>query len=187
MKKPDFDRTAIFINIVSELLHFPRRYWTFFANRTLVQGPTSMSDLNLPAEVHNMDAAFEWGANGELYIFKGTKFWRYNSLRRSIDPGYPKTISSVLPGLPNDLDAALQWKNGKTYFFKGSHYYKLDDANIRIASGYPKSISTYWMGCSPAGLINGGKISPKHSSASITLSSVFLRLVSAAFIALVLL
>ena len=111
-----------------------------------------------------MDAAVEWGANGELYIFKGNKFWRYNGHKRSIDPGYPKTIHSVLPELPNHVNAALQWKNGKTYFFKGTQYYALDDASIRIRKGYPKSISTYWMGCSPAGLI-GGKISPHSSSA----------------------
>lgn len=122
-----------------------------------------MSELNLPAAVHNMDAAVEWGANGNLYIFKGNKFWRYNGHKRSIDPGYPKTIQSVLAELPSNLNAALQWKNGKTYFFKGTQYYSLDDTAIQIRKGYPKSITTYWMGCSPEGLI-GGKISPYRSS-----------------------
>lgn len=138
------------------------RYWTY-ANRTLVQGPSNLTELNLPSEAHSMDAAVEWGANGELYIFKGNKFWRYNSERTSIDPGYPKTIHSVLPDLPNHVNAALQWKNGKTYFFKGTQYYALDDASIQIQRGYPKSVSTYWMGCSPAGL-RSGKISPYRSS-----------------------
>ena len=124
-----------------------------------------------------MDAAVEWGANGELYIFKGDMFWRYNGYKNSIDPGYPKTIHSVLPRLPNHIEAALQWKNGKTYFFKGTEYYNLDDASVRIRNGYPKSISTYWMGCSPAGLI-GGKISPYRSSlSSIACRSVFPRTV----------
>lgn len=124
-----------------------------------------MSELNLPAAVHNMDSAVEWGANGQLYIFKGDRFWRYDSDRKSIDLGYPKTIRSVLPDLPSNLNAALQWKNGRTYFFKGTQYYSLDDASIRIRNGYPKSITTYWMGCSPEGLI-GGKISPYRSSKS---------------------
>lgn len=120
-----------------------------------------------------MDAAVEWGANGELYIFKGSMFWRYNNYKKSIDPGYPKTIQSVLPKLPSHIEAALQWKNGKTYFFKGAEYYTLDDASVRIRKGYPKSISTYWMGCSPVGLI-GGKISPYRSSlSSIATRSVF--------------
>jgi len=148
------------------------RYWTY-SNRTLVQGPRNVTELNLPAEVHNMDAAVEWGANGELYIFKGSMFWRYNNYKKSIDPGYPKTIQSVLPKLPSHIEAALQWKNGKTYFFKGAEYYTLDDASVRIRKGYPKSISTYWMGCSPVGLI-GGKISPYRSSlSSIATRSVF--------------
>ena len=128
-----------------------------------MQGPRNLTELNLPTEVHDVDAAVEWGANGELYIFKGEMFWRYNNNKKSIDPGYPKPIHSVLSKLPNHLDAALQWKNGKTYFFKGTQYYALDDASVRIRSGYPKLISTYWMGCSPAGLI-GGKISPYRSS-----------------------
>lgn len=115
-----------------------------------------------------MDAAVEWGANGHLYIFKGNKFWRYDSSRKSVDPGYPKTIQSILPGLPNNLNAALQWKNGRTYFFKGSQYYSLDDSSIRIRNGYPKSITTYWMGCSPEGLAMG-KISPYSSSHSFSL------------------
>ena len=130
-----------------------------------MQGPRNVTELNLPSETHNMDAAVEWGANGELYIFKGSMFWRYNSYKKSVDPGYPKTIQSVLPRLPSHIEAALQWKNGKTYFFKGAEYFSLDDASVRIRKGYPKSISTYWMGCSPAGLI-GGKISPYRSSRS---------------------
>lgn len=141
---------------------FTYRYWTF-KNRTLIKGSSDISELNLPADVHNMDAAVEWGANGHLYIFKGNKFWRYDSSRKSVDPGYPKTIQSIVPGLPNNLNAALQWKNGRTYFFKGSQYYSLDDSSIRIRNGYPKSITTYWMGCSPEGLAMG-KISPYSSS-----------------------
>ena len=138
------------------------RYWTY-KNRTLVKGPSNVSELNLPAAAHNMHAAVEWGANGKLYIFKGDKFWRYDNNRRGIDPGYPKTIQSVVPDLPSNLNAALQWKNGKTYFFKGTQYYSLDDASIQIRKGYPKSITTYWMGCSLEGLIEG-KISPIRSS-----------------------
>lgn len=138
------------------------RYWAY-KNRTLIKGPSNLSELNLPTTVHNMDAVVEWGANGHLYIFKGSMFWRYNGHKRSMDPGYPKTIQSVLPQLPSNLNAALQWKNGKTYFFKGTQYYSIDDASIRIRKGYPKSITTYWMGCSPEGLV-GGKISPYRSS-----------------------
>ncbi|XP_068684571.1 uncharacterized protein [Montipora foliosa] len=142
------------------------RFWTF-KNRIPIKGPSNLSEINLPADVHNMDAAVEWGANGHLYIFKGNMFWRYDSLRKSIDPGYPKRIQSNLPDLPSNLNAALQWKNGRTYFFKDFQYYSLDDTSIRIRKGYPKSITTYWMGCSPEGLAMG-KISPFRSSNGLT-------------------
>lgn len=130
------------------------RYWTY-KNRNLVKGASNVSDLNLPNAVHNMDAAVERGADRHLYIFKGDKFWRYDGYKKSVDPGYPKLIQSVLPGLQRNIHAALQWKNGKTFFFKGERYYVLDDSSWRIRQGFPKSISTYWMGCSPEGLASG--------------------------------
>ena len=140
--------------LIAKIL-FLCRYWTY-KNMNLVKGASNVSDLNLPNTVHNMDAAVEWGANGNLiYIFKGNKFWRYDDYRKSVDPGYPKLIRSVLPGLPRNIHAALQWKNGKTFFFKGERYYALDDSSRRIRQGFPKSISTYWMGCSPEGLASG--------------------------------
>lgn len=130
------------------------KYWTY-KNMNLVKGASNVSDLNLPNAVHNMDAAVERGADGHLYIFKGDKFWRYDGYKKSVDPGYPKLIRSVLPGLQRNIHAALQWKNGKTFFFKGERYYVLDDSSWRIRQGFPKSISTYWMGCSPEGLTSG--------------------------------
>lgn len=39
-----------------------------------------------------MDVVVEWGVNGELYIFKGSMFWRYNSYKKSVDFGYFKII-----------------------------------------------------------------------------------------------
>ena len=36
-----------------------------------------------------------------------------------ITDGFPKPISEVFPGLPNDIDAGFYYyRTGKTYFFK---------------------------------------------------------------------
>ena len=117
-----------------------------------------------------MDAALIWGGNGRAYFFKGDKYWRYNELKKSVDPGYPRLTRHGW-GVPNNLDAALQWKNGKSYFFKGLEYYGYDDFADLIPAKYPLKISSYWMGCSPEGFVNG-KIAPVGSPARASLPSL---------------
>ena len=78
---------------------------------------------------------------------------------KRIDHGYPRPIRGAWNGVPDNLDAAMQWKNGKSYFFKGIRYYGLDDHTLTVPSIYPRRISTYWMSCSAKGLINS-KLAP---------------------------
>ena len=143
-----------------------------------LKGPKDVSvswregGLGLPKELHNMDAAVEWPGNGRTYFFKGEDYWRYNWKTRTIDQGYPRKIAKAWLDVPNDLNAALQWKNGKTYFLKGRQYYALKRrGRPRVDTGYPKDISTYWMGCSQEGL-TGGKISPGKSSSFTVIPSI---------------
>lgn len=44
----------------------------------------------------------------------------YRLTDNGIYAGYPKKISSLFAGVPNDLDGAFTWSNDKTYFFKVS-------------------------------------------------------------------
>ena len=66
-----------------------------------------------------------------------------------MDAGYPRPISDGFPGIPDNLDAAIQWaRNGNFYFFKGSHYWRYDFRHGRsnppvLSSGYPKSINLW--------------------------------------------
>ena len=117
-----------------------------------------------------MDAALRWGGSGDIYFFKGEKYWRYNE-RKGIDYRYPRLTRLSWLGVPDNLDAAIQWKNGKSYFFKGRQYYGIDDFSTSVGSGYPKDIATYWMACSSNGL-TGGKIAPlKLNSETPTINS----------------
>ncbi|TRY69363.1 hypothetical protein TCAL_07676 [Tigriopus californicus] len=99
----------------------------------------------------DIDAALLWGKNSQLYLFRGSLYWKYNFDKRTVEDSYPLEINKRWRGVPNNLSAALRWTNGKTYFFKGSSYYRFDDdtfavdANPRVR--YPRTIGKWWLGC----------------------------------------
>lgn len=48
-----------------------------------------------------------------------------------IESSYPKPIST-LRGIPNNLDAAFEYKNGHTYFFKKGEYWRSDKESFQV-------------------------------------------------------
>ncbi|GBP21371.1 Matrix metalloproteinase-14 [Eumeta japonica] len=120
----------------------------------------------------NIDAAFTY-KNGKTYFFKGSKYWRYNGQR--VDGNYPKDISeaqrppvkatypkslSNWEGIPDNIDAALQYTNGYTYFFKGGSYWRFNDRTFSVDTdnpAFPRSTAFWWLGCSsaPRGTVGG--------------------------------
>ena len=53
-------------------------------------------------------------------------------------------------GVPQDLEAALQWDNGKTYFFKGGGYWRFNDRRFavdRAKPPFPRNTAEWWLGC----------------------------------------
>ena len=60
-----------------------------------------------------------------------------------MERGFPRSIESGFPGVPENIDAALVWaRNNKIYLFKGSRYWKLDPDNPRnpVDESYPRKI-----------------------------------------------
>lgn len=126
------------------------RFWVY-KNKEYIHGPAKISELNLPDELANMDAAFQWVRNGKIYFFKGSKYWRFDSTSDKLkaDAGYPRDIS-VWRGVPNDINAVCQWKK-RSYFFKGNKYYAYDDKAVQLLKDnenpYPRDVALNWMGC----------------------------------------
>ena len=51
---------------------------------------------------------------------------------------WPKKISEVFPGLPNNIDTAFTWGvDGNTYFFKGEHQYVWNRRTNRVDGPTP--------------------------------------------------
>ena len=119
----------------------------------MLEGPYWISEgfKGFPAHFRNINAAFVWPGNNQLYIFRGPEYWRFSRKPKSdqyrMDYGYPRKIHSAWRHVPHNFDTVFAWRNGKTYFFKGSKYYRLDDRRIRVSYGYPRSIRDDWSRC----------------------------------------
>jgi len=134
------------------------QYWKFENQRPYPGYPKQLSE-GFPGIPTNLDAAFVWGGNGKIYFFRGSQYWKF-------DPGsqphvrsdqYPKSIS--LWGLPDNIQAALQWDNGRTYFFKAGDYWRFDDRKFSIDRGdpsFPRSTLKWWFGCSTGAQFSKG-------------------------------
>ncbi|MBN3290662.1 MMP2 collagenase, partial [Polypterus senegalus] len=122
------------------------QYWIYSAS-TLERGhPKKLSTLGLPADLQKVDAAFSFGKNKKTYIFAEDKFWRYNEAKKKMDPGFPKLIADAWNGVPDSLDAALEFQgSGFSYFFKDWYYLKLDDRTLKIVK--VGNVKTDWLGC----------------------------------------
>ncbi|XP_046668364.1 matrix metalloproteinase-2 isoform X3 [Homalodisca vitripennis] len=125
------------------------KYWRYTGKVMDGDYPKEISEgfTGIP---NNIDAAMVWGGNGKIYFYKGSKFWRFDPTQRPpVKSTYPKPISNW-EGIPNNLDAALQYTNGYTYFFKGGSYYRFNDRAFMVDSAdppFPRPAGYWWFGC----------------------------------------
>ena len=107
------------------------QYWRFSGVK---------SDRGYPKKINSgfsgipddIDAAFVWSGNEKIYFFKGSKYWKFDpEARPPVEADYPKPINNWV-GIPDNIDAALQYDNGYTYFFKGDQYYRFDDMKFEV-------------------------------------------------------
>lgn len=108
------------------------KYWRYNGRQVDGDYPKEISEGFTGIPDH-LDAALVWGGNGKIYFYKGTKFWRFDPLKRPpVKATYPKLISNW-EGVPNNIDAALQYTNGFTYFFKDDKYYRFNDRTFTVS------------------------------------------------------
>ncbi|XP_046393280.1 matrix metalloproteinase-14 isoform X2 [Ischnura elegans] len=128
------------------------KYWRYTGKRMDENYPMDISEgfTGIP---DNVDAAMVWGGNGKIYFFKGSKFWRFDpSQRPPVKSTYPKPIGNW-EGVPDNLDAALQYTNGYTYFFKDGLYYRFSDSMFMVDPAdppFPRPAGYWWFGCRSA-------------------------------------
>ena len=108
-------------------------------------GYPKLISSGFPGIPNNIDAAFKWVANGKMYFFKGSQYWRFESDlgstgRPGVSDKYPQPIS-VWKGIPNNIDSVVTYENKRTYFFKGNTYYRFNDAEFTVSVDFMRRIS----------------------------------------------
>ncbi|XP_055375270.1 matrix metalloproteinase-2-like [Condylostylus longicornis] len=128
------------------ILFTGNQYWVYNGYQLQENSPRPLSDYGIPQNISSINAAMYWPKNYKTYLFGSTEFWRYDDNSKSLDDGYPKSMSRWI-GIPENIDAAATIPNGKTYFFKGNIYWLYNNVWIRPEPGYPRRASNAWLGC----------------------------------------
>lgn len=112
-----------------------------------ISGPHSIHDgsdplrLNLPSWVSKIDAAFTWHKNGRIYLFSGSRYWKYDVAKKRLDRGYPKYTRDNWQGVTRPVTSAFRSeKDGRTLLFAGRKVYRVNDRAVHVESGYPRNI-----------------------------------------------
>nr|XP_034840825.1 matrix metalloproteinase-14-like [Maniola hyperantus] len=135
------------------------KYWRYNGKKMDSDYPKKISEgfTGIPNNIH---AALVWSGNGKIYFYKGSKFWRFDPAQRPpVKSTYPKPLSNW-SGIPDNIEAALQYTDGYTYFFKGGSYWRFNDKTFSVDTdnpAFPRSTGYWWLGCSsaPRGTVEG--------------------------------
>lgn len=129
------------------------KYWRFSEIGIMDRGYPKDFSKGFDGIPDDVDSAMVWAVNKKIYFFKGSQYWKFDPDKKPpVDASYPRQISNW-DGIPNNLDAALQYKNGKTYFFKNGKYYRFDDEKFVLDEdanpSFPREAGFWWFGCDP--------------------------------------
>merc|ERR1719348_478109 len=127
------------------------KYWRFSDIGNMDFGYPKEFSKGFSGIPENVDAAFLWPVNNKIYFFKGSQYWKFDPEKNPpVSDTYPRPISNW-QGVPNNLDAALQYSNGKTYFFKDGKYFRFDDRKFEVDTTanppFPRETGYWWFGC----------------------------------------
>ncbi|XP_067096582.1 matrix metalloproteinase-19-like [Osmerus mordax] len=99
---------------------------------------------NIPS---NVDSALYLNRNNKVIFLKGSVYWQWDENRAMDISLYPKPISQLFSGLPDNTEAAFAWTDGYMYFFKGDKFWRINEFHPTADEGYPHSTRQKWMLC----------------------------------------
>lgn len=90
------------------------KYWVFKEVSAEPGYPHSLVELGTSLPQDGIDTAVRWESVAKTYFFKGNQYWRYNEEKRTVDTGYPRSIS-VWKGVPEAPQGAFVSREGSEY------------------------------------------------------------------------
>uniref|UniRef100_A0A3Q2Y8A2 Matrix metallopeptidase 21 n=1 Tax=Hippocampus comes TaxID=109280 RepID=A0A3Q2Y8A2_HIPCM len=125
----------------------------------------------------------------DVYFFKGTQFWKYDSDNDKVfgqDPEghrYPRKISEGFPGISGPIDTAVyDRRDSCIYFFKNTLVYAFSVESNGVAPGFPKAIQKAFPpvsgGDHPGGNIDVAYFSYAHNAVFLFKGRRFWQVVS---------
>ncbi|XP_044116543.1 neutrophil collagenase [Neovison vison] len=117
------------------------QYWALNGYDIKQGYPRDISDYGFPSSVRAIDAAVYY--RRKTYFFVNDQIWRYDNQRQSMEPGYPKAIASIFPGIETRVDAVFQ-QDHVFLFFSGPRYYAFDLGAHRVIR---VDRSQRWLNC----------------------------------------
>ncbi|XP_033970594.1 matrix metalloproteinase-18-like [Trematomus bernacchii] len=103
----------------------------------------SIHEYGFSSRVKQVDAAVHISEYGKTVFFIGEFYYRYDELKRRMDPGFPRLIQKDWPGIPKRVDAAFKL-DGNIFLFSGAKSYQYDFRQTRVMNTIS---ANSWLGC----------------------------------------
>ncbi|KAL6093238.1 hypothetical protein STEG23_006768, partial [Scotinomys teguina] len=119
------------------------KYWLINNLVPQPHSPRSIYSLGFPKSVKKVDAAVFDPLLHKVYFFVDKQYWRYDVRQQSMDPTYPKLISTHFPGIAPKIDAVFYFKR-HYYIFQGTNQLEYNPVLHRVTK---RLKSTSWFDC----------------------------------------
>ncbi|XP_048729991.2 matrix metalloproteinase-19-like, partial [Ostrea edulis] len=139
----DVDAVSFYKKTRTQYFFKGHNVWKVIKHR-IAQGYPKTVKMHTLHEVPRASVTVTIWHSSRIFIFGTHTFWDWNPWLDDVVTK-PKPIHRYWHGLPDNIDAAMQWRDQYVYFFKGLKYYKVHPSRRMVMSGYPKPMPPPWL------------------------------------------
>ncbi|XP_061181364.1 matrix metalloproteinase-19-like [Saccostrea echinata] len=121
-----------------------KEVWKFHEHRIAAGFPKTVK-MHSVFETPRASVSVTLWHSTRLFLFGSHTYWEWNPRTDDTRTTKPKPTYRHWRGLPDNIDAALQWRDRYVYFFKDEKYYKVHPSRKMVLYGYPKPMPPPWL------------------------------------------